>query len=101
MTEQTVEEIKLPRYRTVPRCPHWSNDHSLDGYLERINALSEVGYKVHTYTSEYALMEIKDDYHGVTNLKDIPPNEVDDFIVNGWTIASASISTKFVRMVKR
>jgi len=80
------------------------HDESLDAYAERLNALVDVSYKVHTIDIDrgVALMVLDvGNYDGVTNLKDVPSDEVDDYLVQGWTIASASISTKFVRMVKR
>ena len=40
-------------------------------------------------------------YDGVTNLKDVSSVEVDTYLLDGWEIASASISTKFCRMIKR
>ena len=88
------------------------------GYLslqEAINEHYEKGYKVRSvypnfesYEVEkgssiwYAFIELDTGgYENVTNLKDVPSDEVDSHIVQGWEIASASISTKFVRMVKR
>ena len=40
-------------------------------------------------------------YAGVTALQDVPPNQVTTYLTQGWEIASASISTKFVRMIQR
>jgi len=84
------------------------------GYLaiqEALNEFYKLGYKVkalypHPIPNDspawYAFIELDDTgYENVTNLKDVPPEEVDAHIVEGWQIASASISTKFVRMVKR
>ena len=49
----------------------------------------------------YAFIELKGGYENVTNLKDVPSEEVDSYIAKGWEIASTSISAKFIRMVKR
>jgi hypothetical protein len=40
-------------------------------------------------------------YADVTGLRDVALEDVDAHIVEGWEIASWSLSTKFVRMVKR
>ena len=88
------------------------------GYLslqEAINEHYEKGYKVRSihpnfesYEAEkgssiwYAFIELDTGgYENVTNLKDVPSEDVDRHITQGWEIASSSISTKFVRMVKR
>ena len=89
-----------------------------DGFLSMQNAVNEfdaLGYKVKGYYPNfessavdgsgpiwYASLELDNGgYENVTNLRDVPPEEVDSHIIQGWEIASASISTKFVRMVKR
>ena len=105
MTEQ-----KLKKYLVLRRV----------GFLaiqEAVNEFVELGYEARSLypnfdsstlnkMSEfeqvwYAFIELKSGYENVTNLKDVPPEEVDSHITQGWEIASASISTKFVRMIKR
>ena len=77
---------------------------------------TKLGYKVHTFTTQFepgeyqgtgwrrytALMVLDvGNYEGVTNIADVPTNEAQRYLEAGWEIASASISTKFVRMIKR
>jgi len=77
---------------------------------------AKLGYKVHTFTIQYeqsefpgigyrryiALMVLDvGNYDGVTNIADVPTGDTQRYLDNGWEIASASISTKFVRMIKR
>jgi len=91
---------KLSKYRFAVQ----HHDEALDAYAEKINALADVNYKVHTIDIDQgvALMVLDvGNYEGVTNLKDVASIEVDDYLAQGWEIASASISTKFVRMVRR
>jgi hypothetical protein len=40
-------------------------------------------------------------YQDVEHLKDVDPLEVDAHIAKGWEITSTSISTKFIRMIRR
>ena len=82
----------------------------------KINSFAEDGYRVHSYT--YATYHYPDEgiledkytallyldvgnYDGVTNIADVPTGDTQRYLDNGWEIASASISTKFVRMIKR
>ena len=52
-------------------------------------------------TMFYAIVKLAEDsYEGVTNLRDVAPELVDECLRNNWRIASSSISTKFVRMVR-
>ena len=82
----------------------------------KINSFAEDGYRVHSYTyatyyypdegileHKYTALMYLDigNYEGVTNLADITPQDVDLYLSQGWEIASTSISTKFVRMIKR
>ena len=83
---------------------------------EMNNAVSQ-GYKLNTFTiteiqedecgrhpqyvAVMSLNELDSKYLGVINLEDVPPSDVDRHLADGWIIASASISTKFVRMVKK
>jgi len=93
---------ELKKYRVVYRPEGVDVDDPLGSFLQKINALADVGYRVHTFDHDYALMSFQENqYAGVTNLRDAIPAEVDRYLSLGWEIASASISTKFVRMVKR
>ena len=80
--------------------------------LTEVNEYAELGYKVisvepwiseygHTAGWHYVMKLEKGSYEDVTNLADVSPNDVDQYLENGWEIASTSISTKFVRMIKR
>jgi hypothetical protein len=99
-----MEELKKYRVVTWPAvCV--DNREPLRLFEDRLNNLAEFGYEVLTVRDEFVVMQLKEpganDYSNVTNLKDVPPNEVDTHIADGWEITSTSISTKFVRMVKR
>jgi len=90
---------------------------SREGYLaaqDAMNHFYELGYELYgqperrpmkpgesTDTWFFVMRVQGSGYENVTNLKDVPPVEVDHHLAEGWDIASASISTKFVRMVKR
>ena len=80
----------------------------------KINAFAGDGYRVHSYNyTEYydngtlcktytALMYLDiGNYEGVTNIADVPTADAQRYLDEGWEVASASISTKFVRMIKR
>lgn len=74
------------------------NNRTKEGYkLQAIQPYQGIGGYVFLV---YMYLDVGN-YEDVTNLKDVPPEEVDTHIMQGWEIASASISTKFVRMVKR
>lgn len=90
----------------------------IDTLNTKIEALSDQGYRIHTFNTEHvtdpetgmgedrysvlmSLNELDSKYLGVVNLEDVPPSDVDRRLADGWIIASASISTKFVRMVKK
>ena len=77
---------------------------------EKINKFEKLGYKlmdVKPYQgvggSCFIITMCLDvgNYDGVTNIKDVPTDEADIYLSKGWEIASASISTKFVRMINR
>lgn len=105
-------EETLSKYRVVvwpestidPR-PCSEGRTSLRLFEDRLNNLAEFGYEIYQVRDEFIVMQLKEpganDYSNVTNLKDVPPAEVDQHIADGWEITSTSISTKFVRMVKR
>ena len=74
----------------------------LGEWEQRMSALADAGYRLVFIDGNRAFMEYRgNDYSNVTNLKDVPPHEVDQHIADGWEITSTSISTKFIRMVKR
>ena len=94
-----IQEEKLPNYKTFIR-----ND-ELQLFKE-LNHKSKQGYKLHSVIPTgggiLAIMYLdKGNYEDVTNLADVAPPDVDQYLANGWEIASTSISTKFVRMIKR
>lgn len=98
-----MSEAKLPKYRTVVT----ENAGELQ---EKMNALAELGYTFKQVVISdrdetpflIAVMTIQEgDYTGVKQLRDIAPELVTDALSSGWEIASASISTKFCRMVHR
>ena len=97
-----IQEEKLPNYETYEAV----DTVTLYGWL---NAKANQGYKLHTVGHRhdqrlgyYAVMYLdKGNYEDVTNLADVSPSDVDQYLENGWEIASTSISTKFVRMIKR
>ena len=90
-------------YKTEIRSP----TQTYQTWEAQLNKLYEVGYEIfpNGIQDDFIIIHLKElgqnDYSNVTNLKDVPPSEVDDYIADGWEITSTSISTKFVRMVKR
>ena len=77
---------------------------------EWINEFYQAGYRIHTFTQgidseglvQYTVvMSLKDDskYDNITNLRDVPPSQVDDFLEKGWSVVESW--SKIVRMVKR
>ena len=96
----------MPKYRIV-----WSSKE--DDVEQKMNALAEVGYILASFNYVagdnqdlndvyHAVMKLDEgSYEGVTNLRDVSPELVDDALASGWEIASSSISTKFVRMIRR
>ena len=104
-----MTDEKLPKYRILTA---W--DSHMGGLAEKVNTLVGLGYKVHTYaplytqsevpgtgeTLHHVLMSLSSSakYDGVSNLKDVPPNEVDALLADGWIVADSY--SKFLRMVK-
>jgi hypothetical protein len=84
-------------------------------HINDVNEFTDLGYHLHSFqvnhiaypdgSSEryetFIMVLGKPDYHDVTNLADVKPMDVDTYLARGWEIASTSISTKFVRMIKR
>ena len=94
MSEQNKIRIVL--------CPSMLSGDCLGEWEQKLSALEDAGYRLVFVDGGRAFMEYRgNDYSNVTNLKDVPPNEVDQHIADGWEITSTSISTKFIRMVKR
>ena len=110
MSDSCGGKEKLKKYLVLRRL----------GFLaiqEAMNEFVELGYEVRSLYPNfdsslpnkmsdfeqvwYAFIELKGGYENVTNLKDVPSEEVDNYIAKGWEIASTSISAKFIRMVKR
>lgn len=95
---------ELPKYRVVAAY----TEHELQ---LKLNALAEQGYTLHQFTSQveqefktafYAVMKTSDnDYSNVVQIKDIIPELADEAINSGWEPVSMSLSTKFIRFVKR
>ena len=87
----------------------------IDEFMDKVNALVELGYKVNTYISEYeqgehlgigehrreALMSLSSStkYDDISNLKDVDPRDVDDYLATNWIVADSY--SKFLRMVKK
>ena len=70
----------------------------------------EQGHKLHTFETvvvengmnqENWVMSQSSDktYDDITNLRDVTPQEVDDYLVKGWIVADSW--SKLVRMVKK
>lgn len=95
------EEVNLlPRITRVIR--RTDIDFPERDFLDRVNTLTDLGYQLKSGSFDYAWLYLPiEKYHDVTNLKDVPSDDVDSYLADGWEIASASISTKFIRMVKR
>ena len=99
-----MSEGKLSKYRVVAAATEYE-------LQLKLNALAEQGYILHQFTSQveqefktafYAVMKIDEgSYENVEALRDISPELVTDALAEGWSICSTSLSTKFVRMVRR
>ena len=71
------------------------------------NEYAEKGYRLHTYSemmidgswSQSFVMTLDLKYEDVVNIADVPTQDAKLYLDQGWEIASASISTKFVRMI--
>ena len=105
---------KLPKYFVIQKLR--DDIDSMTFFETMLSDAVKQGYKVHTFTTQYeegehqgtgytryiALMMLDvGNYDGVTNIADVPTSEAQRYLEAGWEIASASISTKFVRMIKR
>jgi len=87
---------ELSKYRTVYT-------------LGEANDLVVLGYKLHTYMapivdgvgcSTYVMsLSSEKAYDNISNLKDVAPDDVYEYLSNGWIVADAY--SKFVRMVKK
>lgn len=99
-----------PKYLIIQREIGLSEDRDL--FAEDINDTVTDGYRVHTFTVTYegdgklggvrytALMSLKSDskYENISNMKDVPPHEVDEHLAEGWVITDSY--SKFIRMVR-
>ena len=81
----------------------------------RVNELYNEGYKCHTHTvhtyhddlsgrvmsKDQYLMSLSSEkaYDNITNLADITPGQVDEYLADGWVVADSW--SKVVRMVKK
>jgi len=81
-----------------------------EDFQDKLNYFAEDGYKLAKAGTKdnidvgqyyYGVMYLDLGYRNVTNLADVKPQDVDKYLDNGWEIASTSISTRFVRMIKR
>ena len=99
-----MAEGKLLKYRVIAAY----TEHELQ---VKMNLLADEGYTLHQFTAHieqefktafYAVMKLgENDYSNVTQIKDIVPELADDAINSGWEPVSMSLSTKFIRFVKR
>jgi len=93
-------EEETPKYRVVYRPGTKDENDPMNEYLEKINALADVGYRVHTFTYDCSLLSLHSNkFEGITNLKDIQPSEVDRYLLQGWEILDTY--SKLIRIVKR
>ena len=78
--------------------------------IDEANKLVELGYKLHTFfaapvegdfVQSYYVMSLSSEkiYDDISNLKDVTPEEVDDYLAKGWIIADSW--SKLIRMVKK
>ena len=97
------EVKKLSKYRVVT-----AKDAEM--FEHRMNALADEGYtfkcmNVSDHEDTPFLIGVmvigESDYSNVVSLRDVAPELVDDAIAGGFEIVSSSLSTKFVRMVRR
>lgn len=96
-----MTEIKLPKYRVVSA----QTESTFEG---KINALAEKGYTFKAFMESedmhmlVAVMSIaENDYSNVIAIKDVSPELANDALSAGWEPVSMSLSTKFIRMVRR
>ena len=96
-------EPKLPRYKVI----YGETKAKLEANM---NFLADIGYKqsgniviMSSMNPQFWVSMNLDlgNYAGVTALQDVPSKQVTTYLTQGWEIASASISTKFVRMIWR
>lgn len=83
-------------------------------FNEMLNQAFESGHRVHTFSAQYeeseykgvgytrytALMSLSSPskYEDISNLQDVVPNDVDEYLANGWIVADSW--SKFIRMVR-
>jgi hypothetical protein len=99
-----MAEGKLLKYRVVAAATEYE-------LQLKLNALAEQGYILHDFTSQveqefktafYAVMKLgENDYSDVIQIKDVAPELATEAIANGLEPVSMSLSTKFIRMVRR
>lgn len=93
-------EKEYAKYRVVYRPGMTDENDPMNEYLEKINALADMGYRVHTFTHDYSLLSLHSNkFEGITNLKDVQPSEVDRYLLQGWEILDTY--SKIIRLVKR
>jgi len=98
-TEEPEQPQELSKYKIIYR-PKGPADEIWEG---PVNRFVQVGYKIHTVRENFVLMELASNgkYSDVINVKDVPTKEVREYIMKGWEVGSLSLSTRFVRMVKK
>lgn len=98
-----MTEVRLPKYRVV-------SAKDAEMFEHRMNALADEGYifksmNVSDHDDTPFLIGVmafaEDSYEGVEALRDVAPELVTEALQNNWQICSTSLSTKFVRMIKR
>ena len=89
---------EFPKYRLVL----YQHEENYSDWAAKLNALAEVGYRVHTIDMEtgVALLSLKSDskYDNIKGLVDVAPHEVNTMLEEGWIVAESW--SKNVRMVK-
>ena len=67
----------------------------------QLSALHEVGYEIHKVRDEFIVMRLREEskYEGITNLADVKPYDVDEYLSKGWIVVDTW--KDFVRMVKK
>lgn len=93
-----IEPLKYIRVRDIEAC----NERYAEGYKVHsvIVTHDQIGdQNPRSHISYLMSLSSEKAYDGITNLVDVPPNQVDTYLAKGWIVADSW--SKLVRMVKK
>ena len=96
-------EAQLPKYNLITRINNLDHTERINDYLDRINEQAELGYRIHTFNLDHALLSLKSspNIQDAEDFVNVPIGEerMADLLAGGW-VAIANYS-KHVTLMRR